>query len=498
MPWIRANRDPNSQRSLYGDTRPGIGADAWLADQFWQNPDGSFLPGKDPSQEREAAYWNADGMQGGGNVYSDRYERLDNPEWWAYAQRNPMFAGKDVADIQDIYSDPAKNKAFDDAKLKNYIDNGFLKKTSGSGLSAFLGDLGKFFGPTIGLGLGMGGGFGGLLGDVGAAGVTGSAADLAAEIAAADAASGAALSSGSYAPFLEGGTLGGAGAGSTLAGGGNVSLLDDFASSFGEGYPSWSTNTTPGFDVNSLFNGDIPLDLIANAGLPGAGSVNPGNWLDPYTGGGPGTSGLKEIVDKIRNIPGGSSILQRLFNGQATPADYTQLLGTLGSAGLAALSANQQQNALSSTANKYLELGAPYRERLNASYAPGFTLANEPGYKDAIDQAMQSFLRKASTGGNPFENPGVSQEILKGVNAGLTLPQLNTYRSQLGSFGQLGTNTAGTADLAATQQAGGVANALQSVLGTLTTPVKDTSEDDLMNRALRSYLVTQFSKGTSL
>jgi hypothetical protein len=177
--------------------------------------------------------------------------------------------------------------------------------------------------------------------------------------------------------------------------------------------------------------------------------------------------------------------VSKLFSGDASSDDYLKALGGLGSSVLGYLGSEAQSNAASGVAdNKYLALGQPYREKLAASYAPGFSMQNEPGYADALDNTMNSYLRKASTGGNPFSNPGVSAEALKYVNGSLALPQLNTYRSQLGGFGQLGINTAGTADLGAASNAGGKYDALGYGLSTLTQP-NNNQLQDLLSQYIR-------------
>jgi len=163
------------------------------------------------------------------------------------------------------------------------------------------------------------------------------------------------------------------------------------------------------------------------------------------------------------------------------------MAGSLGGSALGALGSDAQRSALNTTADKYLQMGAPYRGLLGQSYQPGFTMMNEPGYKDALDASTNSFLRAASagqapgvSGGNPMDNPGAWAETQKYVTANTALPALNTYRSQLGSFGQLGTNTAGTANLQAAAGAGGGYNAAGYGLGQMTNP--SSSLDDLLKQ----------------
>jgi hypothetical protein len=165
------------------------------------------------------------------------------------------------------------------------------------------------------------------------------------------------------------------------------------------------------------------------------------------------------------------SALSRLLDGTATAADYTQLLGGVAGAGLGMYGANQQAQSYENVANKFLDMGQPYRDRLNASYAPGFSMANQPDFMNALDLGSESVLKKLSaTGGNPYGNAGAMAEANKYVSGSLALPQLNTYRSQLGTFGQLGTNQAGSAMGAQTQAQGGAYDALGYGIGQLTQP----------------------------
>jgi hypothetical protein len=182
------------------------------------------------------------------------------------------------------------------------------------------------------------------------------------------------------------------------------------------------------------------------------------------------------------------STLARILNGTATTDDWLKTLGTAGSTALGMLGAKdqgdairEQTNALQAMQNQYLNMGAPYRDRLNASYAPGFNMASDPAYTQALDQSANAILRKLSTQGNPFDNPGGVMEANRYVTQNVALPQLNAYRSQLGTFGNLGVNTAGTAGLNAAQSAGmqnnsGMFNALGYGINQLTNPTSSLDE----------------------
>ncbi len=298
-------------------------------------------------------------------------------------------------------------------------------------------------------------------------------------------------------PLLQGGLLAGSGlfTGGAGALSGGADALGEAAAGGTGTLPSLTGGLSSGVDIlggasSPTVAGLSLSDPLAGLGLPASYS---GGTLAGIAGGTalPSLEGITGLLSGgggasagLPSFSSNSSTLSKLLSGNATSDDYIKALGGLGSAALGYLGSEAQSNAASGVADKYLALGQPYREKLSASYAPGFSLGNEPGYQDAIDQTMQSYLRKASTGGNPFENPGVSNEALKYVTAGTALPQLNTYRSQLGSFGQLGVNTAGTADLGAASQAGGPYDALGYGLSQLTQP-NNNQLQDLLSQYMR-------------
>ena len=193
--------------------------------------------------------------------------------------------------------------------------------------------------------------------------------------------------------------------------------------------------------------------------------------------------------------PGSGSLASRILDGTATTADYLQGLGTVGSAALGLYGQNKQIDALSANADKYLAMGAPYRDRLNASYAPGFSMADQPDFQNALDVGAQAAARATSARvGNPTGNPGAYADMQKYISGSLALPQLNTYRSQLGTFGQLGTNTAGSSDAAAAGATGNYGD-VGLALGALTGQ-KSPYENDLA-KLLQGYGMNQLKQSNS-
>ena len=176
---------------------------------------------------------------------------------------------------------------------------------------------------------------------------------------------------------------------------------------------------------------------------------------------------------------GTGSALSRFLSGEPTAADLASLLGSLGSTALGVLGSSAQQGAYRDVANQYLGIGAPYRDKLLASYQPGFDLrAADPLYAAALSQSADEAARAVSAkSGNPYGNPGAMAEIQQGILAKTAFPYQSNYRGQLGQFGGLGLNQSGTASMAGAGQAGGLYDALGSGLSGLTRLMQPSLED---------------------
>jgi hypothetical protein len=104
-------------------------------------------------------------------------------------------------------------------------------------------------------------------------------------------------------------------------------------------------------------------------------------------------------------------------------------------AAIGAYAANQQANSLQDLANKYMEMGAPSRARYEASFAPGFTMANDPGYTDALNAASKATLHGLSVNGNPAGSPNAWSTSLQDLYAKTAYPALQTFRNQNAATG---------------------------------------------------------------
>lgn len=96
---------------------------------------------------------------------------------------------------------------------------------------------------------------------------------------------------------------------------------------------------------------------------------------------------------------------------------------------LGAIGANQQANSLSALAKQYMDLGAPSRARYEASFAPGFTMANDPGYQDALDASSKATLHGLSVQGNPAGSPNAWSQSLADNYAKTAYPALQNFRN---------------------------------------------------------------------
>lgn len=186
-------------------------------------------------------------------------------------------------------------------------------------------------------------------------------------------------------------------------------------------------------------------------------------------------AGLLDTLRLNAGIPPGSgSALSRILSGNGNASDWMSTLGTLGATGLGVLGANAQQDAFKDVSNQYLALGAPYREKLAATYQPGFDLTQaDPAFGKGLQASADAMARAVSVGGNPAGNPGALAQIQEGVLNRYIAPYTANYRGQLGQFGGLGLNTSGQAALSGAGQSGDLYNALGFGLGQLTTPQND-------------------------
>jgi hypothetical protein len=246
-------------------------------------------------------------------------------------------------------------------------------------------------------------------------------------------------------------------------------------------------NVLNGMDLSSgLTNLDDFSYSTLTSGLEGAGG---GGSSFPFTGGIDdfGMDTLPGLIEggPVSTVDGmatgfGGSVPSWLQNLMPSGSSLTSLLGKVLPSALGAYGANQQANSYQDMMNQYFSLGAPYRSLLQQSYQPGFDISKEPGFQNAMDTTMNTYMRAASAGnaqgvagGNPFNNPGAFMESQKYLAGNLALPYLQNYRSGLSSSGQLGLGPAAQFGGNSIQSQGGVYDAIGYGLGEVFNPKPD-------------------------
>ena len=179
---------------------------------------------------------------------------------------------------------------------------------------------------------------------------------------------------------------------------------------------------------------------------------------------------------------GAQTALQRILSGSGTASDYAEL-GLRALPGvLGAFGASQQSSKLGDLASRFASAGAPSAARYEASFAPGFTMASDPGFTDALDMASKANLHALSTGGNPAGSPNAQQQNMSDLYSKYAYPALQTYRSQaLNASGITNMNAATPG--AMTGQIGsnaGVYNGIGSAIGSVVNP--PTSLADILKQ----------------
>jgi hypothetical protein len=255
-------------------------------------------------------------------------------------------------------------------------------------------------------------------------------------------------------------------------------------------------NVLNGMDLSSgLTNLDDFSYGTLTSGLEGAGGA--GSYaVDPALGAQQAIDGSMQSIYDANAAAGisgydpslasgaastlGGSVPSWLQNLMPSGSSLTSLLGKIAPAALGAYGANQQANSYQDMMNQYFSLGAPYRSLLQQSYQPGFDISKEPGYQNAMDTTMNTYMRAASAGnaqgvagGNPFNNPGAFMESQKYLAGNLALPYLQNYRSGLSGAGQLGLGPAVQFGGNAIQSQGGVYDAIGYGLGEIFNPKPD-------------------------
>lgn len=183
------------------------------------------------------------------------------------------------------------------------------------------------------------------------------------------------------------------------------------------------------------------------AGIDAANSGS-GYSLRGITDAESGLGGAGSAVGAAAGAAAKGSALSRILDGSATAADYLSVGGAAAPGLLGALASSNASSKLSDLATQYTNFGAPSRARYEASYAPGFSIASDPGYQDSLDQAAKAENHALSVNGNPAGSPNAQAQTLLDLQQKTAYPALQAYRNTNASSGGLATGAAAAPGLA--------------------------------------------------
>lgn len=209
----------------------------------------------------------------------------------------------------------------------------------------------------------------------------------------------------------------------------------------------------------------------AGAGAPAISGIaaGAGPFVPPALGG----AAMSSVLAPGNGVPGSNGVLADLARG---------IPGVIG-----AFAADRQADRYGDLAKQYMDLGAPSRERFEGSFAPGFSMASDPGYSDALDQSAKATLHRLSPSGNPVGSPNAWSTTLSDLYKNTAYPALQGYRTTNASAGGLSTfaPAAVGASNAQVGAQGDVLNSLGAAAGDIFNP-PTTTLAQLFREAMRA------------
>jgi hypothetical protein len=128
-------------------------------------------------------------------------------------------------------------------------------------------------------------------------------------------------------------------------------------------------------------------------------------------------------------LPTSVQAIQRILAGNGTGTDYLNLIGATGPSLLGAYASNRQTGAYKDLASQLAGYGAPSRARYEGSFAPGFSMSQDPGFTDALNQAGKASMHALSTFGNPAGSPNAWAQTNQDLFSKFAYPALQAYRT---------------------------------------------------------------------
>lgn len=293
------------------------------------------------------------------------------------------------------------------------------------------------------------------------------------------------------ASYFGASALGGLAGGAAAGGAGAGSLGDLAATDLGGGYSSIGPVSGGGASTLGDLGAGGAFDMGGTAGTLGPGASgapstlgaggafdmggsqgvfdSSGNPLYNPSAGASTLGGLGGAATTAASGASKATALSRILDGTATAADYLSVGGAALPGVIGAISSSNQTSKLSELANQQRQdeqaryadtvardnaryatatqredaaigrqqsqiaadkaVVAPSQARYESTFQPGFTMANDPGYTDALDQSSKATLHALSVNGNPAGSPNAWSTSLKDNYEKTAYPALQAYRN---------------------------------------------------------------------
>ena len=235
-----------------------------------------------------------------------------------------------------------------------------------------------------------------------------------------------------------------------FAGGAGLEALGGLGGAAGgaETFGSWMPGMTGGADfaglsaaesgLGSLGGGSMGwedfLQLASDGGEElawdptGADAEYLQNWLTQGAAEG-GTSFSGGLLSNLTKLLGGT--------GTGSSNDLLSALGRAAPGLIGAFASNQQTDAITGLANKYAEMGAPYRQRLSDLYSNPSSFLSSPEVQVPVQQGTDALARSLSAKvGNPIGNMTAMSDIQNYASNQL-FGRLGQEKDRLAGFGGL-------------------------------------------------------------
>lgn len=230
---------------------------------------------------------------------------------------------------------------------------------------------------------------------------------------------------------------------------------------------SYATPDITSWDQLISGGGDLTADWANSLSSIGVGSTDLASIA----------SGGMDALDLIQKY--GQSAAKALGLTKSDGSiDWGRIAGGAGSAALGMYGASHSSDAMERISDKYMSLGAPYRQKLSDLYTNPDSFLTSKEVTTPVQQGTDALARALSVKGNPTGNATALQEM-QNYSSNMLFGKLGEEKNRLGSLGGLMNMPASvgmSADIQGAQDSASGLNALGYGLNSIVNP-KPSSTD---------------------